>query len=177
MEANEIPVFEEAVARAMLIELRWDGAPACVRCKSEEVADVRSRSIFRCKLCGKQFSVTSGTAFNSHKLSHSAIVRAMMLHEGTGGEYSTGGLAKLLEVTYKSAMVLKRKMMEAYMDQDGILASPSYISRWYWQGFNLFRVQGATVVRENKHGECRLAFPEKDAALRIRAGNETGEAC
>jgi transposase-like protein len=58
-------------ARAMFRSIRWtatDGEPVCPRCGCVACYEYASRPIFKCKGCGHQFSVTSGTIFSSRKL-------------------------------------------------------------------------------------------------------------
>src|SRR5580658_3195715 len=60
----------EAAFRA----IRWaatDGKPVCPHCECAIVYEARrpsGASRYRCKACGKDFSVTSGTLFAFHKL-------------------------------------------------------------------------------------------------------------
>jgi transposase-like protein len=54
--------------------VRWpetDGAPVCPECGGLEAYECRRPSgamRFRCRACRKDFSITSGTLFASHKL-------------------------------------------------------------------------------------------------------------
>jgi transposase-like protein len=69
-------------ARAKFIEIRWsdnDGKPYCAHCGCFDVYSCRSRPIWRCKECGRQFSVTSGTQFHSRKLPHRDYLLAIAI--------------------------------------------------------------------------------------------------
>jgi predicted RNA-binding Zn-ribbon protein involved in translation (DUF1610 family) len=61
-------------AEATFRKVRWsetDGAPVCPHCGGLDAYDCRrmsGASRFECKACGKDFSITSGTLFASHKL-------------------------------------------------------------------------------------------------------------
>ena len=51
--------------------IRWastDGDAVCGKCGCCECYTFKARRIFKCKGCGAQFSVTSGTIFASRKL-------------------------------------------------------------------------------------------------------------
>jgi len=51
--------------------LRWHetgGEPVCPACGCVACYEYRTRQLFKCKGCGKQFSVTSGTTFHGRKL-------------------------------------------------------------------------------------------------------------
>lgn len=54
-------------------KVRWpttDGAPVCPSCGDLDAYDCRPKGgpHFRCRECGKDFSITSGTLFASHKM-------------------------------------------------------------------------------------------------------------
>lgn len=61
-------------AEATFKRIRWadtNGEPVCPNCGSFKVYDCRRKNgapRFRCKDCGKDFSITSGTLFASRKL-------------------------------------------------------------------------------------------------------------
>jgi transposase-like protein len=51
--------------------IRWhetDGEPICPVCGGTEHYNLKSRPVWKCKACAKQFSLTSGTIFHSRKL-------------------------------------------------------------------------------------------------------------
>src|SRR6185437_186101 len=51
--------------------IRWaetKGEPVCTRCGSLDSYSYKTRKLYRCKDCSRQFSVTSGTIFASRKL-------------------------------------------------------------------------------------------------------------
>ena len=58
-------------AHAAFVAIRWAdnrGEPYCARCGCVAVYAYTARRIWKCKACGHQFSVTSGTIFASRKL-------------------------------------------------------------------------------------------------------------
>jgi transposase-like protein len=62
--------MSEEEARAAFQAIRWsdrDGQPFCPECGGVELYVYKSRPLWKCKACGHQFSVTSGTIFASHK--------------------------------------------------------------------------------------------------------------
>lgn len=79
-----------------------NGEPHCVWCdcevayritrsvKCRKTGASRERRLFKCKKCLKQFSVTSGTAFHSRKLSFKKIMLATLLW--VNGEFGHAGL-------------------------------------------------------------------------------------
>ena len=57
-------------AHATFRALRWHetgGDPVCPHCGCCAAYEFRTRRLFKCKGCGKQFSVTSGTTFHGRK--------------------------------------------------------------------------------------------------------------
>ena len=62
--------LSEQEARDTFRQIRWaatNGEPVCPRCGCLAIYEYASRPIFKCKGCGHQFSVTSGTIFASRK--------------------------------------------------------------------------------------------------------------
>ena len=47
----------------LVIALRWPQGPVCPRCQSQEYRFLKTRSIWECKGCKKQYSVKLGTIF------------------------------------------------------------------------------------------------------------------
>src|SRR5215203_7144535 len=67
----QVARMSEDEARATFRVMRWHstgGDPVCPACGCLAVYEYRSRPLFKCKACAKQFSVTSGTIFHSRKL-------------------------------------------------------------------------------------------------------------
>ena len=64
----------DAEAEAMFCQVRWastEGKPVCPSCGGLDAYDCRRHNNaprYRCKACKKDFSITSGTLFASHKL-------------------------------------------------------------------------------------------------------------
>jgi hypothetical protein len=82
LSLGQVLRLSDEEARAKFIDLRWSdngGQPYCPHCGSAEVYSYRSRPIWRCKDCGKQFSVTSGTIFHSRKLPHRDYLAAIAI--------------------------------------------------------------------------------------------------
>jgi transposase-like protein len=61
----------EASAMSFLEAMRWPTGPVCSRCgctDASPVASKRTRPIFYCAGCKKQFSVTTGTVMEDSKI-------------------------------------------------------------------------------------------------------------
>ncbi len=62
--------------------MRWaetEGEPVCPRCGGLDAYTISTRRKFKCKACGHQFSVTSGTIFASRKMPFVALLAAIVI--------------------------------------------------------------------------------------------------
>ena len=69
---HDVEKLSEADAWDLLKRMRWPktgGKPVCPKCMHPDCYDFASRHRHKCKSCGHQFTVTSGTAFASRKAS------------------------------------------------------------------------------------------------------------
>jgi transposase-like protein len=114
-------------ARATFRALRWDetnGEPVCPHCGCVAVYAYASRPVFKCKACGKQFSITSGTLFHSRKLPVRDYLLAIAIFVNAVKGISALQLGRDLSVQYKTAFVLAHKLREA-MKGDQATYSPT----------------------------------------------------
>jgi len=103
-------------AFAVFREVRWpqtEGKPICPRCGSVEAYEYTTRRIFKCKGCGAQFSVTTGTIFASRKLSLRDVLGAIAIFVNGAKGVSALQMSRDLDVQYKTAFVLSHKLREA----------------------------------------------------------------
>lgn len=106
----------EDAAYAKFCALRWpenDGEAICPRCGCCEAYSISTRRKFKCKACGHQFSVTSGTIFASRKLSFMDILAAICIIANASKGLSAVQLSRDVGVQYKTAFVLAHKIREA----------------------------------------------------------------
>ena len=106
-------------AEAVFASIRWPetrGKPVCPCCGCDSSYDCRRPSgapRWRCKGCGKDYSLTSGTSFAYHKLPISRYLAAtVMFVNGAKGKAALE-LSRDLDVQYKTAFVLEHKLREA----------------------------------------------------------------
>src|SRR4051794_1159939 len=129
----------EEEARQLFRALRWHatgGDPVCPACGCLAVYEYRCRPLWKCKACGKQFSVTSGTIFHSRKLPFRDYLMAIALFvNGVKGK-SALELGRDLDVPYKAAYVPAHKLREAMgADQDkGVAKGEVEIDGAYFAG-------------------------------------------
>lgn len=109
---------DEEIER-LFAQLRWpetQGEAACVHCGSLTVWDCRRPSgapRYRCKDCGKDFSITSGTLFASHKLPLRIYLAAILMFCNEVKGKSMLAMSRELGLSYKTAFVLCHKLREA----------------------------------------------------------------
>ncbi len=108
--------MSEETAYETFKAIRWaetDGKPFCGACGCAEVYEIKTRKLFKCKACLKQFSVTSGTIFASRKLQIRDYLAAIAIFVNGAKGISALQLSRDLGVQYKTAFVLAHKLREA----------------------------------------------------------------
>lgn len=111
--------LSDAEAYETFKAVRWaanDGQAICPHCGSVECYEYRTRRIFKCKGCGSQFSVTTGTIFASRKMSHRDLLAAIAIFVNGAKGYSALQLSRDLDCQYKTAFVLAHKLREVISD-------------------------------------------------------------
>ncbi len=104
-------------------KLRWpdtEGAPVCPHCGGLDAYDCRRANgapRFECRACGKDFSVTSGTLFASHKLPLKSYLAAIAIFCNEVKGKSALALSRDLCISYKAAWVLLHKLREAMAEE------------------------------------------------------------
>lgn len=100
-------------------KVRWpqtDGAPICPACGGLEPYEMRRHTgalRFECKACRKEFSITSGTLFASHKLSLRTYLAAIAVFCNEVKGKSMLAMSREIGLSYKAAFVLCHKLREA----------------------------------------------------------------
>jgi transposase-like protein len=96
--------------------IRWsdnEGEPYCPRCGCAAVYAFTTRKLWKCKACGHQFSVTSGTIFASRKLAIRDYLLAITIFVNGAKGHSMLQLSRDLGCHYMTAFVLAHKLREA----------------------------------------------------------------
>src|ERR1700730_4072859 len=115
-------------AEQIFIKLRWsgnDGKAFCPHCGCPTVYSCRRPNgalRWRCKACRKDFSVTSGTLFASHKLPLKAYLLAIAVFCNEVKGKSMLAMSRDLGVQYKTSYVLAHKIREAMASEMRIQA-------------------------------------------------------
>ena len=130
----------DAKAETAFRAIRWpetDGAPVCPRCTGTEHYHLTARKVWKCKVCAKQFSLTSGTIFHSRKLTLRDILGAIAIFTNGAKGYSALQLSRDLGCDYKSCFVLLHKLREsiALARNEGALKGDVEIDGAYFGGY------------------------------------------
>jgi len=111
--------MKDAEAEMAFRRVRWadtDGEPVCPHCGGVDAYDCRrlkGAPRFRCRACVKDFTITSGTLFASHKLPLRCYLAAVAIFCNEVKGKSALALSRDLNVSYKCAFVLLHKLREA----------------------------------------------------------------
>ena len=103
--------------------IRWEdtnGQPVCNHCgglDAYEAPRPNGTLRFRCKACAKDFTITSGTMFASHKLPLQTYLAAIAIFCNEVKGKSALALSRDLSVSYKCAFVLAHKLREAMSEE------------------------------------------------------------
>src|SRR5271163_4032054 len=106
-------------AESAFRRVRWsetNGEPVCPICGGLDAYDCRRPNgapRFRCRACQKDFSITSGTLFASHKLPLRLYLAAIAIFCNEVKGKSMLAMSRDLGLSYKAAFVLGHKMREA----------------------------------------------------------------
>ncbi len=110
-------------AEAEFRAIRWadtNGAPVCPECGGLNAYECRRPNgalRFRCRECRKDFTLTSGTLFASHKLPLRMYLGAIAIFCNEVKGKAALALSRDLGVSYKSAFVLAHKLREAMAEE------------------------------------------------------------
>lgn len=108
-----------AEAETMFRKVRWpetEGASVCPHCGGLDAYEFRrgtSALRFECRACHKEFSITSGTLFASHKMPLQSYLAAIAIFCNEVKGKSMLALSRDLGTSYKTAFVLAHKLREA----------------------------------------------------------------
>lgn len=115
--------MKDADAEITFRRIRWadtNGEPVCPHCGGVDAYDCRrlkGAPRFRCRACVKDFSITSGTLFASHKLPLRGYLAAIAIFCNEVKGKSALALSRDLNVSYKCAFVLLHKLREAMAEE------------------------------------------------------------
>ena len=90
--------------------MRWPDGVSCQRCHSKTVSHLKSRSVWQCKGCRKQFSVKVGTIFEDSPIKLNQWLCAMWLLVNAKNGISSYEVGRSLGVTQKTAWFMMHRI-------------------------------------------------------------------
>lgn len=109
---------DEEKCRAYLEHLRWSDGVRCLRCQSNKISRIQTRSVFECDSCSYQFSVKTDTIFHDSHLPFTKWFLAVYLMSEAKKGVSALQLKRTLGVAYKTAWYLCHRIRAAVADAD-----------------------------------------------------------
>lgn len=97
--------------------LRWPQGPVCPACEGKEHSYLKTRRIWKCKACKKQFSVKVGTIFEDSPIPLDKWMVAIWIIANAKNGVSSHELARSLGVTQKTAWFLNHRIRTAMTAQ------------------------------------------------------------
>ena len=160
-------------ARAAFRKIRWAetyGEPICPECGSCNSYDLKTRPVYKCRDCYKQFSITSGCTFASRKLAVRDYLAAIAIFINGAKGYSALQLSRDLAIDYKTSFVLLHKVREAIglAREAGALSGDVEVDGAYFGGY----VKPANEVADRKDRRLkRNQSGKRQVVLVIRETN------
>ena len=125
----EVARMSEDEARETFEKLRWsdtDGKPVCNNCGCTDsytlnvIKNGKTTRRYKCSACRKQYTVTSGTIFASHKLELRDYLLATIIFVNAVKGISAFQMSRALGCQYKTAFVLIHKLRASLMDNNSL---------------------------------------------------------
>ena len=108
---------DEANCAAFLFERRWPYGFVCPACGNRRSAALKSRAYtYECSGCGRQTSITAGTALHRTKLPLTVWFWAAHLMSTHSNGMSARQLEEQLGLTYRTAWLLTQKLRRSMVD-------------------------------------------------------------
>lgn len=164
LSVPQLSRMTEKKAHDMLVKMRWGGWSiiACPFCFSSSDHYYRKDEMrWKCKGCGKVFSVTSGTVFSSLKLDYRTLLSSVLTWINSAEGQPALELMKHTDIAFNTAYVTQQKMREAIVRgyNVGLMAGDIEMDGSHRSGWNSTGRRGITQTGKNTFEEV-----EKDKA-------------
>lgn len=109
--AGAIKYFaDKDVAMTFLAGMRWPSGVACPHCQTADPMFLKSRKIWKCRKCRKQFSVKVGTIFEDSAIGLDKWLPALWMLANCKNGISSYELGRALGVTQKTAWFMLHRI-------------------------------------------------------------------
>ena len=95
---------------------RWNDGPACPHCRAEKPMFLKSRRIWKCSKCRKQFSIKAGTVMEDSPIGLDKWLPAIWMVANNRNGISSWELSRALGVTQKTAWFMLHRIRLAMQD-------------------------------------------------------------
>jgi len=101
---------DKDTALTFLVSLRWPNGVTCPACEAKDPGFLKTRRIWKCRDCGRQFSVKLGTIFEDSPLGLDKWLPAIWMLANSKNGISSYELARALGITQKSAWFMLHRI-------------------------------------------------------------------
>jgi ribosomal protein L37AE/L43A len=110
----------EDLCRSALEQMRWPNGFRCPRCECSDYSrhERDQQSLWQCRRCRHQASLLAGTVFQASKLPLRTWFMALHLLTQSKNNLSALALKRQLGVAYKTAWLIKHKLMDVMADRE-----------------------------------------------------------
>lgn len=117
---NQIFVKDEDCF-SFIYKLKWPAGFRCPRCGHCHAYMITTRKLplYECRSCGHQTTLTAGTIFHKSRTSLSKWLLVLYIVSSTENSMNAVQLSRFLQVTYKTAWAMLRKVRETISHYDG----------------------------------------------------------
>src|SRR5439155_17352144 len=105
-------------ALTFLVSLRWPKGTTCPACEAGNPGFLKTRRIWKCRECGRQFSVKLGTIFEDSPIGLDKWLPALWMLANSKNGISSYELARALGVTQKTAWFMLSRLRLALQDEE-----------------------------------------------------------
>src|SRR2546426_3265213 len=100
-------------ALTFLAALRWPNGVSCVACEAKNPSFLKTRRIWKCRDCGRQFSVKLGTIFEDSPIGLEKWLPAVWMLANSKNGISSYELGRALGVTQATAWFMNHRIRRA----------------------------------------------------------------
>ncbi len=112
-----VQYFADAdVCLSFVATLRWPGGVTCPRCDADSISFLRTRRVWKCRACKKQFSVKVGTIFEDSPIGLDKWLPALWMVVNAKNGVSSYEMARSLGVTQKTAWFMNHRIRLAVQE-------------------------------------------------------------
>ena len=121
LECSRYFAGDPAIAVEFLAAIRWKDGVVCQHCGSKKHSSLKTRRIWKCRECKKQFSVKAGTVFEDSPIPLDKWMMVVWLVVNCKNGISSWEIHRDLKVTQKTAWFMLHRVRLALKSESGFL--------------------------------------------------------